>query len=139
MKFSLVLGVALISAFLIGCNKDSLKGCEEHSKSLCNEDINKTNIRIINNSKYDFCNVVLNPTGGNVNYGIIEKGTSTCYKVYDKAFNYAYTSLQIGDETFTFQPIDYVGEPELGTGKFSYSIDVLSYGDRTLTITANKD
>lgn len=139
MKFFIILTIGLITTFSISCNKDSLKGCEAHSKALCNEDINKTNIRIINASKYDFCNVVLNPSSGNVNYGIIQKNTSTCYRAYDVAYNYAYLTLDIGDKTFTLQPIDYVGEPELGTGKFSYTIDVIDFSDGTLSIGASKD
>ncbi len=139
MKFFTIIILGVLVTASLSCNKDSLKACEEHSKDLCNEDANKTNIRIINASKYDFCNVVVNPSGGNMNYGIIETGTSTCYRSYDLAYSYAYISLKIGDDTFTFQPIDYVGEPELGTGKFSYTIDVVDSNDAILRITAAAD
>lgn len=139
MKLFTILMIGVVVIFSVGCNKDSLKGCEAHIKALCNEDVNKTNIRIINTSKYDFCNVILNPSGGNVNYGIIEKGTSTCYRAYDIAYNYAYLTLKIGDKTFTLQPSDYIGEPKLGIGKFSYSIDVLSFKNGTLSISTSKN
>jgi hypothetical protein len=141
MKLSYQLGFILlvISLSFGSCNRDSLKGCEEHQKASCNEDPNKTNIRIVNGSKFDFCNVVLNPTGGNVNYGIIEKGTATCYRSFDVAYNYAFVSLQIGEKTFTLQPIDFVGEPTLGNGNFTYTLDVLNFNDGTLTITTTKN
>ena len=130
----LSLGISLSS-----CNRDSLKKCEAHEKAACNEDPNKTNIRIVNGSKFDFCNVVLNPSDGNVNYGIIEKGAATCYRTFEKAFNYAFVTLDIGDKTFTLQPIDFVGEPTLGTGNFTYTLNVLNFNDGTLTITTTKN
>lgn len=134
-----IVSLLFCSFCFISCNKDSLKGCEEHSVAKCNEEANKTNIRIVNSSKYDFCNVILNPSAGIVNYGIIGKGSSTCYRSFDKAYNYAYVSLKIGDKTFTLSPIDYVGEPELGSGKFTYTIDVLNYNSGTLSIEASKN
>ncbi|MFK8046712.1 MAG: hypothetical protein AB8B72_14530 [Crocinitomicaceae bacterium] len=136
--FSFSAIVLLILTFP-SCNKDSLRGCEEHSKTLCNEDANKTNIRIVNASKYDMCNVVINPSGGESNYGIIEAGMGTCYRTFDLAYSYAYVSLQIGDETFIFQPIDYINEVKLGNGKFTYTLNVLDFNSRTLSIEASEN
>ncbi len=131
--------IFIAGSTFISCNRDSLKACEEHQKPPCNEDPNKTNIRIVNGSKFDFCNVILNPSDGNVNYGIIEKGSASCYRTFEKAYNYAYVSLEIGDKTFTLEPIDFVGEPTLGTGNFTYTLDVLDFNDGSLLITASKN
>ena len=141
MKLSVVLGIALCVASLsiTSCNRDNLRNCEEHQKAACNEDPNKTNIRIVNESQFDFCNVVLNPSGGDVNYGIIEKGTATCYRSFDVAYDYAAVTLDIGGRTFTLEPIDFTGEPTLGNGNFTYTLDVLNFNNRTLSITTTKN
>tara|TARA_B110000503_G_C6773963_1_gene260523 strand:- start:18 stop:443 length:426 start_codon:yes stop_codon:yes gene_type:complete len=116
------------------CKKDSLKSCNEHSVSVCNEDPTKINISIRNVSDYDFCNVILNPSLGNRNYGIIEKGQSTCHRSFDLAYDYAYVQLFIGDKEFILQPIDYVGEQSLNIGNHTYSINVTDFDIGKLSI-----
>jgi len=140
-KISIIIfsAVFLLGMTATACNKDSLKGCEEHSKTSCNEDLNKTNIRIVNASKYDMCNVVINPSGGDSNYGIIEAGASTCFHTFDLAYSFAFVSLKIGDETFTFQPADYTNEAKLGKGKFTYTLNVLDFNSGTLSIEASEN
>ena len=131
--------VVMMSIAMFSCNKDSLKGCDEHAVAKCNEAINKTNIRIVNGSKYDFCNVVLNPSEGNVNYGIIEAGNATCYRTYNTAYNSASVNLKIGDKTFSLIPEDYQGQTPLGNGKFTYTIDVLNFNSGSLSIDVSKN
>lgn len=131
--------MSLIIVTVISCKKNSLKKCEEHTKSPCQEDANKTNIRIKNNSKYDFCNVIIDPSGKLTNYGIVKSGENSCYNYFDSAFQYAYVKLYIGDNEFILQPIDYVGEQPLGVGKFTYSIDVSDFNNKTLTLKATKE
>jgi len=129
--FSITLVILLNTS---SCKKDSLRNCNEHSVSACNEDSTKINLRINNVSEYDFCNVVLNPSGGNTNYGIVEKGQSTCYRSFDLAYNYASVQLFIGDKEFVLQPIDYVGEQPLTIGRHTYSINVADFDNGILSI-----
>ena len=68
---------------------DNSSNCIEHSVSACNEDPTKVNIRIRNISAYDFCNVVLSPSGETTNYGIVEEDQSTCFRAFESAYNYA--------------------------------------------------
>lgn len=134
-KLVLIFVITSIILFpLYSCKKDQIKNCNEHSVSDCNEDLNMINIRINNASEYDFCNVVLNPSGANKNYGIIKKGESTCYRSFDLAYDYAYVQLFIGDKEFVLQPIDYVGEQPLSTGKHTYSINIADFDDGILSI-----
>lgn len=126
-------------ALLGGCKKDSVESCVEHTKTPCEQDSTKTNIRIRNNSKYDFCNVTINPLNEVTNYGIIKSAETTCYTYFDTAYNYAYVILYINNEEYVLQPIDYVGEQELGVGNFTYSIDVTDSINKILSITTTKD
>ena len=84
--------------------------------------------------------MVLNPEGKYINYGEIKGGETSCYRVYEKAYRYAYVNLYIDGEEYIIQPIDYVGEQPLGEGAFTYLIDVSdinnSYG---LSIIATRD
>ncbi len=129
----------LILSTVVSCKKDCMNQCVEHTKASCQEDAGKTNIRIKNDSKYDFCNVTVDPSGKMTNYGVVKSGETTCYNYFDIAYSYAYVKLDIGDNEFIFQPIDFVGEQQLGLGKFTYSIAVNDYENKTLTITTTKD
>jgi len=116
--FIIILTFTITFASLLNlnsCKKEDVIDCIEHTVSACNEDSTKTNIRIRNVSEYDFCNVVLQPSGGKANYGIIEKGQSTCYRSFDLAYRYAYVQLFIGDKEFVLQlDISVILTPHFG-------------------------
>lgn len=131
--------IVSFSVFNLSCVKKSLRTCVEHETATCEKNDNKTNIRIKNISSYDFCNVKVTPPGGDINYGIIKSGKKTCYTFLDVAYRYAPVELFIGDDQFTFIIIDYVGEPELGIGDFTYEIDVTDFGGKVLSIASVKD
>lgn len=135
---TLILTSLMILAFS-ACNKNSIRNCDEHAVSACSEDPTKTNIRIKNNSEYDFCNVVLDPSSGPVNCGIVKKDKMTCYRSFDEAYNYAYIQFFIGDKEFKVQPIDYVGEQPLGIGNFTYVLDITDYNAGQVSITVQED
>ena len=137
--FKTITAIAIMTFIFTACKKDNLKDCNEHTVSACSEDPSKTNLRITNNSKYDFCNVVVNPSSGQFNCGIIKEGEATCYRSFDTVYNYAYIRLYIGDKEFTLQPIDYVGEPTLGTGKFTYLLDIPDFNTGQISIKVQKD
>jgi hypothetical protein len=114
--------ILFVLFFSLTCNDTDFE-CEQHDISDCNSDDKKTNIRVINSSDYDFCNVVIG-NSENRNYGEIKSGENTCYHGYDKAYRYAYVSLTIEGEDLVIQPIDYFGETPLGIGYFTYHLDV---------------
>jgi len=117
--------ILFVIFFSLTCNDTDFE-CDQHDISDCNsdDDDNKTNIRVLNSSDYDFCNVVISTTGEGRNHGEIKSGENTCYREYDKAYRYAYVSLMIDGEDLVIQPIDYVGETPLGIGYFTYHLDI---------------
>jgi hypothetical protein len=119
--------MTILMVLFSACKKEKVTECDEHTVTACSEDPAKTNIRIRNNSDYNFCNLVLDPYFQKVNCGIITKSTYTCYRSFDKAYSYAYIQFYVGEKEFTFQPIDYVGETELGPGNFTYAISITDF------------
>ncbi len=122
MKKTLILYLTII--ILFGCSKD-------------NEN-NEVKIRLSNISQYDFQNIVVNTTTGNVNFGNLSSGQKSEYKEFDKAYRYAFVELEIDGETYTLQPIDYVGETLLKNGIYTYQLDVNDI-DTILSLTLVED
>ncbi|MBK9012662.1 MAG: hypothetical protein IPM82_00425 [Saprospiraceae bacterium] len=139
----IVMVLAIMTIALSSCNKDSdktnLVGCNEHTIAACSQEIGKTNLRIKNNSNYDFCNVVINPFSGNVNCGSILRGETTCYRAFDIAYHYGYVHLSIDGREYSLIPTDYVGETPLGAGNFTYLIDVPDISAESVSITVIVD
>ncbi len=129
----------VFSFTFFACKKDSLDKCDGNSITTCTEDPSKANIRIKNNSKYDFCAVVLSPPARLVNCGRIKKGEKTCYHAFDQAYNYAYIKLYIEDKEFVLQPIDYTGEVPLDSGKYTYILDISDFNARRISLTLQRD
>ncbi|WP_148230050.1 hypothetical protein [Marivirga tractuosa] len=91
----------------------------------CSEsDVNKSavNIRLANTSIYDYENIIINTTTGDVNFGDLKSGSISDYKVFETAYRYAYVKLEINGNIFRIQPIDYVGETPLKNGNYTYEI-----------------
>lgn len=110
-----IIGYLLISLFLLGCSNT-------------NSDI--TLIRVKNISQFDFVDVIVNTSGGENNYGNILANAISGYESFDFAYSYAFIELKINNNTYTIQPIDYVGETPLTPGKYTYGIDVSREGDQ---------
>ena len=87
-------------------------------------------ISVKNISSYDFADVIVNTKGGENNYGNILANAISGYESFDFAYSYAFIELKINNNTYTIQPIDYVGETPLTPGKYTYSIDVSPEGDQ---------
>jgi len=107
MKKTMILFITIVTLF--SCSKDNVN--------------NEVKIRLANVSKYDFQNIVVNTTTGDVSFEDLESGQKSEYKDFDKAYRYAFVELEIDGETYTLQPIDYVGESLLGNGNYTYQID----------------
>lgn len=120
------------------CKKDGLKNCDEHTTTECKTDDTKANIRIVNKSSYDLCNVSIGHYGTPKYYGALKKGANTCYLEYDIAYHYSYIAFTINGEEFELQPIDFVGEVELEPGLYSYQINV-NYKTREIFLKCVND
>jgi hypothetical protein len=79
-----------------------------------------TEIRVRNDSDVDFKDVVV----GGKKYGDIKSGATTDYQTWKTAYRYSPVTLIAGSKPMQIQPIDYLGERELGTGHFTYVLTV---------------
>jgi len=122
-----ILILVVIAVALFGCS---------------NEDSNsELRVRLSNVSKFNFQNITVNTSTGNVNFGDLSPGKNTTYKIFEKAYRYAFIELQIDGKTYTLQPIDYVGETPLEKGNYTYEITANDsqekYGKLSLTLIKN--
>ena len=86
------------------------------------DDSSGVKIKLSNASKFNFKNITVNTSTGNVNFEDLNSGQKTSYKVFEYAYSYAFVELQIDGQTYTLQPIDYVGETTLEKGNYTYEI-----------------
>lgn len=122
--------ILLISIFtLLSCSKDD------------QNNLSGLNIRISNVSKYDFQNIIVNTTTGDVNFDNLKAKQKSDYKVFLKAYRYAYIQLEIDGKTYKLVPIDYVGETLLENGNYTYQLDASDSNDQysKLSLTLIKD
>ncbi len=109
MKFksTLVVTLAIIFSFF-SCSSDD-------------EPTNEVHIRLTNNSEFKFEDTTYN----NINFGDIEPGEKTEYKLFKNQYSYGSVSILIENEQYGWQPIDFVGESLLEDGNytFEYSFD----------------
>ncbi|QMU66505.1 MAG: hypothetical protein GKR88_20920 [Flavobacteriaceae bacterium] len=89
-----------------------------------NNEVANLEIRISNISRFNYENIKVNASGETVYFGNLNSNSKSEYKTFDVAYRYVFVEFQIDGETFTLQPIDYVGETPLGNGKYSYEIDI---------------
>lgn len=110
-------------------------GCTDPDRD---EDLLGVSIRISNISEYDFKNIVVDTSTGIRAFEDIDSGEATNYQVFELAYRYAYIELEIDGETFTIQPIDYVGEAPLANRLYTYQLDANDsqeqYGRLSLTL-----
>lgn len=89
-------------------------------------------IRVENRSSVDFTSVVVNGQ----EYGDIKAGERTNYHSMARAYRYASISLSTDSGPMAVRPTDYVGEPQLANGNFTY---VLTISDGELLIECIAD
>lgn len=80
-------------------------------------------IRLSNVSEFDFKNITVNTSSGDIRFEDIGSGEMTEYKVFAKACRYAFVKLEAEGSTCGLQPIDYVGETPLEPGNYTYVIN----------------
>ncbi|MBV7439824.1 hypothetical protein KRX57_00145 [Weeksellaceae bacterium TAE3-ERU29] len=98
------------------------------------------NIRVENISSNDFENVIINTSTGNVDFGKLKAGEKSDYKTFETAYSYAYAQVDVNGKTYTFQPMDYVGEEPLSNGSYTYQLDThTSDQSESLVLTLVKD
>ena len=91
------------------------------SKETGNEEVN---IRLSNVSEVDFENIIVNTSTGDVSFGVLASQSVSDYKSFEMAYRYAFIELTANGNTYTLQPIDYVGETPLDKGHYTYVLDL---------------
>ncbi|HEX8696947.1 MAG TPA: hypothetical protein VF746_31295 [Longimicrobium sp.] len=97
-----------------------------------------TLVRIRNASAFDLDSVVVDFFRQRVVYGDVPAGGTTAYRQADRAYRYAYIEATVQGQRLVLQPIDYVGETPLGSGRFTYHLTV-NLADSTLDVRARRD
>lgn len=117
--------------------------CLSISFACSNDDIDPkaVNIRLSNISTYDFKNIIVNTGTGTVEFNDLDAQTISEYKVFERAYRYAFIELEIEGNTYTIQPIDYVGETPLSKGKYTYQINASEPNGQhgTLSLSLKED
>lgn len=99
-------------------------------------DTETINIRILNNSTFDFKDIQVDTSTGLVAFGNLNSGEMSTYQSFRLAYRYAFVELLIDGELYTLQPIDYVGEIPLENGNYTYAIGA-EINDRYDTLSLN--
>ena len=84
----------------------------------CSKDdgTNEVNIRLRNASGIKFENATYNE----VNFGDIEPGSTTEYRLFQNQYSYGSVSITIEGEEYGWIPIDFVGESLLENGNYTF-------------------
>jgi hypothetical protein len=125
MKNSILLSFITLF-FLIGCSKK-----EEVTPT-------EVEIRIKNMSNLSYTGITVSTGGGQQVYDTLNANEKSNYKKYLFCYRYGFVQLKIDGKLYTLQPIDYVGETKLETGKFTYEIDA-NTSNNSLSLNFVKD
>ena len=77
-------------------------------------------IRVLNNSDYDFDNLMIN----GVEFGRVEKYAFSGYGSFETAYRYGSVFFEIDEQPFRLNPIDFSGETALDDGTYTYMLSV---------------
>ncbi len=92
----------------------SLLSCSDDDDST--NETNQVNIRLANNSEFKFEDATYN----GINFGDIEPGEKTEYRLLENQFSYGSIYITINGEEYGWQPIDFVGESLLENGDYTF-------------------
>ena len=82
-------------------------------------------LRIENATGQDLDRVrVVLPGQPEIDFGPVAKGGVTAFRDTTKAYRYAEVHARAGDRERSFRPVDYLGEPELPAGRYTYILSV---------------
>ncbi len=114
-RFSIVLVALLITAI----------SCTDRD-----DDVTTINIRIKNDSDLLFEEVTVGDSEElHMN---IASGEYSEYFEYETAYRYAFVRIIAGGQTYTLQPIDFVGEEVLPVGFYTYELNISTDEDAVL-------
>jgi len=77
-------------------------------------------IRVANDSAFDYSNIILNNGFGDRFYGDLPAGEVSDYQYVPDAYLRPFVEFQAEGRTFTRQPFDYTGDSTIREGKYTY-------------------
>ncbi|WP_282163057.1 hypothetical protein [Ulvibacterium marinum] len=95
------------------------------------DDVDAVNIRIKNASNITFDEVQVSDAVEV--YENVSSGDYSGYLEFETAYQYAFIQIRSGEDTFTLQPIDFVGETPLPIGFYTYELDITADGNVDLS------
>ena len=103
--------------------------CVELEKSDCNPVSSKANVRLKNNTAFDFCNVEMKiNTQENAIFGNLASGDTTCYISFESLKEYPLQcKFTLGDEDFIIEnPTYHERLDDLTAGFYTYNITIVN-------------
>ncbi len=91
------------------------------------DDLTAINIRIKNVSEVAYARVQVGAE--DKIHENVASGEFSEYLEYEEAFRYAFIEIMAEDQTYTLQPIDFVGETPLSLGFYTYELNITESGD----------
>ena len=98
--------------------------CSSESEENPDTEERLVNIRLSNTSDFDFANIIVDTSNGNVSYEDLNSGAISAYQTFDLAYRYAYVKVEVDGEIFEIFPTDYVGETPLSGGNYTYRLSL---------------
>ena len=81
-------------------------------------------IRIVNASPIDFMSVTVRFPKSEHTFGRVKSDRISRYQIFEEAYRYGYIEVKTERDTYVLQPIDYVGEQPLRSGKYTFKLDL---------------
>lgn len=89
----------------------------------CSEEYEeRVRIRVRNIGPYNYDGLLVNSNGSDVNFGTIKANTTSKYRPFKYAYEYAFIKFSIDGIEYKCIPDDYMGEEKLERGKYTYQI-----------------
>lgn len=93
-------------------------------------------LRISNMSQLEFNSVYVSFPGVEFTIEDIEPGTSSSYQQVENVYRYGFIEIQSEQGEYRLQPIDFVGEEPLESGRYTYQLDI---DEESLTLNLIRD
>lgn len=95
------------------------------------DDDDRTLIRLENTSAFELTNVSFSSGREMLTFDRIAPGARTEYVEVRYSYRYGFLRVTANGSEHTFQPIDFVGEEEIGPGRFTFRIFFTDTGVNT--------
>jgi hypothetical protein len=77
--------------------------------------------------------------GESAEFDALAPGAMTDYHPFEGAYDYGYVRVMVGTDEYIIQPIDYVGAEQLGSGRYTHTLDITGAPPSGLSGTTRKD